>query len=186
MEPSLQDGDILLVRKADIFPTHQWKKWTSQELDEEENEENQNALRVIALDAQSDRPIGETITGYTYLHPPTIHRPGSVIVFRAPDTEKYPEYRVKRVIGLGGQIVQSGSSWFKIEKVPNFGLWVEGDNHDDENEGEHQKAKSVDSRTYGAISKNLVIGVAERVVWPPSRWGLVPSITPPFPRSWWP
>ncbi|KAL7514199.1 hypothetical protein ACHAXN_013226 [Cyclotella atomus] len=192
MEPSLQDGDILLVRKADFFPSNQWKKWTSQSSDDErEIQENQNALRVIALDAQSDRPIGDTITGYTFLHPPTIHVPGSVVVFRAPDTDKYPEYRVKRVVGLGGQIVRSGSSWFKNEKVPTFGLWVEGDNQEEEIDESNQNevveaVASIDSRTYGAISKNLVVGVAERVVWPPSRWGLIPCITSPVPRAWWP
>jgi signal peptidase I len=189
MEPALQDGDILLVRKADFFPSEQWKKWT-QSSDEKDIEANQNALRVIALDAQSDRPIGDTITGYTFLHPPTIHMPGSVVVFRAPDTEKYPEYRVKRVVGLGGQIVKSGSSWFHNEKVPTFGLWVEGDNHEEEceecNQNANMKAASIDSRTYGAISKNLLIGVAERVVWPPSRWGSIPCITSPVPRAWWP
>jgi signal peptidase I len=190
MEPSLHDGDILLVRKSDVLPFRQYKRWTSQSYDRDEESEEQHALRVIALDAQSDRPIGDTMTGYTYLHPPTIYIPGSVVVFRAPDAEKYPrsEYRVKRVIGLGGQLVRNGSVHFKLEKVPSFGLWVEGDNHhSDENESSSDdKAGSVDSRTYGAISKNLVVGVAESIIWPPSRWSRIPCITSPVLRSWWP
>ena len=186
MEPSLYDGDILLVRKSDIYPDRLWHHWTSQTYDEgtEEAEEQQNALRVMALDAQCDRPIGHKQTAYTYLRPPSIYTPGCVVVFRAPNAEKYPmsEYRVKRVIGLGGQIVRNGSRHFELRRVPSYGLWVEGDNDEEEHESE---PKSVDSRTFGAVSKNLLVGVAERVVWPPSRWGLIPCISAPVTRSWW-
>jgi len=198
MEPSLHDGDILLVRKADILPYLDWKRWTtttSPVSSYEEENENQTALRVMAHDAQSGRPIGETNTGYTYLHPPTIHRVGSVIVYRAPDAEKYPsrEYRVKRVIGLGGQIVRPHESWHRIERIPPFALWVEGDNNGDDISDENEKdvtkrrhcSKSIDSRTYGPICKNLVEGVAERIVWPPSRWGEISRLSPSVPRSWW-
>ena len=190
MEPSLYDGDVLLVRKSDFMPNRLWQYWASQADDgTDAGDECQNALRVMAHDVQSDRPIGEFWTKYTYLHPPTIHVPGSVLVFRAPDAEKFPsaEYRVKRVIGLGGQIVRSGETHFDLRRVPNFSLWVEGDNYDEYDENQtNPKAQSVDSRTYGAISKNLVIGVAERVIWPPSRWGVIPCVTSPAPRAWWP
>lgn len=201
MEPTLKDGDVLLVRKADVLPYLDWQRWTktSSTLSYEEEEENQNALRVIAQDAQSGRPIGENNAGYTYLHPPTIHRLGSVIVYRAPDAERYPssEYRVKRVVGLGGQIVRSNENWHTIERVPPFALWVESDNYggiingdvNDENEkkafSSTLRCTSMDSRTYGPICKNLVEGVAEKIVWPPSRWGVVSCLTPSVPRSWW-
>ncbi|KAK1735224.1 mitochondrial inner membrane protease subunit 2 [Skeletonema marinoi] len=200
MEPALQDGDVLLVRKADVFPHLDWKRWTSSSSSSyEEEERHQTALRVIAQDAQSGRPIGENNVGYTYLHPPTIHQLGVVVVYRAPDAEKYPtsEYRVKRVVGLGGQIVRPRESWHRIERVPSFALWVEGDNNeedskkDDEEEASAIKrsttnhGKSIDSRTYGPVCKNLVEGIAERIIWPPSRWGVVSSFTPSVPRSWW-
>lgn len=205
MEPALQDGDILLVRKADLFPHLDWKRWTSSSTSYEEEEAHQTAIRVIAHDAQSGRPIGENNVGYTYLHPPTIHQLGSVVVFRAPDADKYPssEYRVKRVVGLGGQIVRPRENWHRIERVPSYALWVEGDNNgegsnkDDENEQDNSSfsarssttintcGKSIDSRTYGPVCKNLVEGIAERIIWPPSRWGVVSSITPSVPRSWW-
>ncbi|KAL3805581.1 hypothetical protein HJC23_005825 [Cyclotella cryptica] len=186
MEPALYRGDVLLVRKADILPYRQWEHWTSAVPTSEED--GQNALKVIALDADSERPIGDTFTGYSYLCPPTIHKLGSVVVFRAPDAEKYPsgEYRVKRVVGLGGQTIRPAGNASGLKEVPVFGLWVEGDNQDETVAtigDDHDR--SVDSRTYGPISKNLVIGVAERVVWPPSRWGLIPCITPPVPRAWW-
>lgn len=206
MEPALHDGDILLVRKADFFPHLDWKRWTSSSYSSyEEEEAHQTAIRVIAHDAQSGRPIGENNVGYTYLHPPTIHQLGAVVVFRAPDADKYPasEYRVKRVVGLGGQIVRPRENWHRVERVPSYALWVEGDNNgegegkDDEiNEQDTSSSarisntnntycKSIDSRTYGPVCKNLVEGIAERIIWPPSRWGVVSSITPSVPRSWW-
>ncbi len=196
MEPALQDGDILLVRKSDLLPHLDWKRWTSSSASSyEEEESHQTAIRVIAHDAQSGRPIGENNVGYTYLHPPTMHQLGAVVVFRAPDAEKYPssEYRVKRVVGLGGQIVRPRENWHRIERVPSYALWVEGDNNgegnrDDGNEQDTPSArsttinnthcKSIDSRTYGPVCKKLVEGIAERIVWPPSRWGVVSSITP--------
>jgi hypothetical protein len=50
----------------------------------------------------------------------------------------------------------------RIVSVPDFSLYMEGDN----------KANSVDSRNsvHGAVSKKLLAGVAEYVLWPPSRW----------------
>eukprot|EP00574_Skeletonema_japonicum_P011779 CAMPEP_0201728768 /NCGR_PEP_ID=MMETSP0593-20130828/17093_1 /ASSEMBLY_ACC=CAM_ASM_000672 /TAXON_ID=267983 /ORGANISM="Skeletonema japonicum, Strain CCMP2506" /LENGTH=226 /DNA_ID=CAMNT_0048220985 /DNA_START=195 /DNA_END=871 /DNA_ORIENTATION=+ len=201
MEPALQDGDILLVRKSDLLPHLDWKRWTSSSASSyEEEEAHQTAIRVIAHDAQSGRPIGENNVGYTYLHPPTIHQLGAVVVFRAPDAEKYPssEYRVKRVVGLGGQIVRPKENWHRIERVPSYALWVEGDNNGEGNKdgGNEQDTsssarsittnntycKSIDSRTYGPVCKNLVEGIAERIIWPPSRWGVVSSITPSVPR----
>ncbi|KAL7462356.1 hypothetical protein ACHAXS_002734 [Conticribra weissflogii] len=216
MEPALKNGDVLLVRKADFCPRRQWAQWAASpsnndDSDDEGIDDNhhlENALRVIALDAQSQRPIGDNIVGYTFLNPPTIHQMGSVVVFRAPDAEKFPssEYRVKRVVGLGGQIVRPVDSFHRIVRVPPFGLWVEGDNHGvdvvetvdngDALSGNKQKTSinchsngkmtSIDSRNYGPISKNLIIGVAERVVWPPSRWGMIDMVISPLPRAWWP
>lgn len=181
MEPALYHGDVLVVRKSDVFPHTMWKRWTSIATSYEEEEDHQNAMRVMALDAQSGRPIGELQTGYTYLNPPAIHQLGSIIVFRAPDAEKYPssEYRVKRVVGLGGQICRASDNFHSLERVPPYSLWVEGDN-----QGSNGN-RSIDSRTYGAVCKNNVIGIAERIVWPPSRWGVLPCITSSVPRSWW-
>ncbi|KAL7537271.1 hypothetical protein ACHAXR_007712 [Thalassiosira sp. AJA248-18] len=181
MEPALHHGDVLLVRKSDIFPDAMWRRWMTVATSFEEEEEHQNAMRVMAHDVHSGRPIGEWQTGYTYLKPPMITNLGSVVVFRAPDAEKYPssEYRVKRVVGLGGQLCRASDSFHRLERVPPYSLWVEGDNQ------ESNGNISVDSRTYGAVCKNNLIGVAERIVWPPSRWGIIQCVTPPVPRSWW-
>mmetsp|Transcript_3754 Transcript_3754/g.8279 ORF Transcript_3754/g.8279 Transcript_3754/m.8279 type:complete len:243 (-) Transcript_3754:340-1068(-) len=201
MEPNLTDGDVLLVRKADFYPRRQWEQWSSPATSYEEEVANQNAIRVMANDANSGRPIGDELVGNTFLHPPMIHQLGSVVVFRAPDARRYPssEYRVKRVIGLGGQIVRASDSIHRVERVPPFALWVEGDNHGVDattandtakstgggNDAQTTTYKSIDSRSYGPISKNLLIGVAELVVWPPTRWGSVPCIYSPDPQSWW-
>ncbi|KAL7523804.1 hypothetical protein ACHAWF_000672, partial [Thalassiosira exigua] len=164
MEPALYDGDVMLVRKSDVFPDATWRRWMSMATVSEDGEDR-NPMKVMALDAQSGRPIGERLTGYTYLKPPTIHKSGSVVVFHAPDAEKYPsrEYRVKRVIGLGGQICRACDNFHSLERVPAFSLWVEGDN----------STRSVDSRNYGAVCKNNVIGIAEQIIWPPYRWGRI-------------
>lgn len=177
MEPTLQNGDVLLVRKSDIYPNAMWSKFMSTSTSFEEEGEHQNAMRVMAMDAQSGRPIGERLTGYSYLKPPMIHQLGSIVVFRAPDAEKYPssEYRVKRVVGLGGQICRAIDNYHRIERVPPYSLWVEGDN----------TQESVDSRTYGAVCKNNVIGVADRIIFPPWRWGIIQCVTSAVPRSWW-
>ena len=54
--------------------------------------------------------------------------------------------------------------------IPPYSLWVEGDNH---------KIQSYDSRpspthqSHGPLSKKLVVGIAEFVVWPPTRIGWI-------------
>ena len=47
--------------------------------------------------------------------------------------------------------------------VPPYSLWVEGDN----------VRASYDSNDHGPISKKLLVGVAEYIVWPPSRIGKI-------------
>ena len=47
--------------------------------------------------------------------------------------------------------------------VPPYSLWVEGDN----------VRASYDSNDHGPISKKLLVGVAEYIVWPPSRMGKI-------------
>lgn len=219
MEPNLKDGDVLLVRKSDIYPERMWRRWASagskdddddnnerttnkvdgDDIDAAENDRNSDALHVMAYDVSSGRPIGNWHIGYTYLKPPTICQTGIVILYRAPDAEKYPmgEYRVKRVIGLGGQICSVGRD--NIVTIPPFALWVEGDNNggnvDNVNSSYENEelidakitslsSSSIDSRTYGPVCKNNVIGIAEQIIWPPSRWRTIPHIIS-SQRSWW-
>jgi signal peptidase I len=228
MEPNLKDGDVLLVRKSDVYPERMWRRWVSagssnkdgnnnnneritnkedegdddkEVAEENDSLNNSDALHVMAYDVSSGRPIGNRHIGYTYLKPPTIYQTGIVILYRAPDAEKYPmgEYRVKRVIGLGGQICSVGRDNNNIVTVPPFALWVEGDNNgnlDDVNstyengdlvDGTNNASlsSSIDSRTHGPVCKNNIIGIAERIIWPPNRWRTIPRIISSTQRSWW-
>ena len=48
-----------------------------------------------------------------------------------------------------------------IPFVPPYSLWVEGDND--------QNSHDSRNKDHGAISKKLLVGIAEYVVWPPTR-----------------
>ena len=239
MEPSLRQGDIILVRKSDVYPQSMWRRWTSSSSSSSSSSQSHevDALKVLAYDAASGRPIGDPWTSRTYLKPPTIYESGCVIIHRAVDAQKYPmrEYRVRRVIGLGGQIcrvsgvgrsggggndfggndaedddrVRTPRRWAdRIVHVPPFALWVEGDAANNDNismdgdtrekslsissNSESDRGRWTDSRVHGPVCKNNVIGIAERIVWPPTRWGMIPPPTTTgadtisrLPRAWW-
>jgi len=112
-----------------------------------------------------------------------IHR-GDVVVFKRPPGEKDPAVKdlIKRVIGLPGEVVEGKdghvvvdgkvldepyvdpgitTSTFGPTTVPADFIWVMGDN----------RSNSFDSRNFGAIAQNLVVGRAFVRVWPLSRLG---------------
>lgn len=64
--------------------------------------------------------------------------------------------------------------------VAPYSMWVEGDN----------RSNSYDSQQHGSISKHLLVGVAEYVVWPPTRFQkLSKQIESPVaaqPYAYWP
>lgn len=106
---------------------------------------------------------------------------GDVIVFRyPPDPEQVPY--IKRIIGLPGDSVRisdgkvyvngqllvepyiaatthQGGEW----TVPEEALFVMGDNRNN----------SSDSRSWGMVPMENVIGKAEVVYWPPDKWGVL-------------
>jgi hypothetical protein len=65
--------------------------------------------------------------------------------------------------------------------VPPYSLWVEGDNV--------QNSQDSRSKNHGSVSKKLLVGIAEYVVWPPTRFGKLrmgSNDDDPKPRSYWP
>jgi signal peptidase I len=110
-----------------------------------------------------------------------VHR-GDVVVFRKPPALNVSEDDlIKRIVGLPGETVEGrggkvyvdgaplsepyveplchGTSDFKKETVPAGKLWVMGDN----------RCNSSDSRYFGPIDKNLVVGRAFVIAWPVGR-----------------
>jgi signal peptidase I len=106
---------------------------------------------------------------------------GDIIVFRYPPDPEQTPY-IKRVIGLAGDEVKveggkvfvngqeliepyliaptnRGGTW----SVPENHLFVMGDNRNN----------SSDSRSWGTVPMENVIGKAEVVYWPPEKWGLL-------------
>ncbi len=114
-----------------------------------------------------------------YLHPP---ERGDVVVFHSPQNPR--KDFIKRVVGLPGEEVEiregrvfvndvrleetyiarpSNPSWGP-EVVGEFEYFVLGDN----------RSNSSDSRNWGMLDGDAVIGKAWISYWPPQHWGIVP------------
>jgi signal peptidase I len=126
---------------------------------------------------EGDRVLVNKV-GY-HLH--AVHR-GDVVVFRRPANFLVEdEDLIKRVVALPGETVQArgrqvlvdgrplaepyvapvchGTADFGPVQVPSGHLWMMGDNRCD----------SSDSRVFGAVDEELVVGRAFVLVWPPGR-----------------
>jgi signal peptidase I len=176
MEPTLQQGDIVIVRKADggLFPRllSSWILGSGHKEDEAE----------VVLPLPPHQP---TINfARLYHRPPQVHR-GQVIVLKSIDTAFPDEWHIKRVWGTPGTWVQVDSNGRlaiptaptttatrprrhpnevytprrKLKAIPSYSVYVGGDN----------AQLSRDSRQYGPVSQNLIVGIAEYIVWPPHR-----------------
>ncbi len=117
-----------------------------------------------------------------YLHPP---ERGDVIVFHSP--ENPGKDFIKRVVGLPGEQVEirdgqvfidgvrlgetyissAGRRSWGPEVVGEFEYFVLGDN----------RGNSSDSRSWGMLDGNAIIGKAWISYWPPRDWGIVPHYT---------
>lgn len=104
MEPTLQSGDLLLVRKAD-FPI--WRRWSgnsnNKKLDESFWDEKDAAVRERRIrDYEFQQSLLQNNSAI-YQSPPTAIR-GQIVSYLSP--YKYPpEKCVKRVVAVAGQVV---------------------------------------------------------------------------------
>jgi len=162
---------------------------------------------LVSLGFRNFRVIGDSMTPnfhqgqylvvnkLTYrLHPP---QRGDVIVFRPP-TNPEKDY-IKRVIGLPGETVAIREGYVYVDgrrleesyiaQVNRRASWgpslvgedeyfVLGDNRNN----------SSDSRSWGMLPRENIIGQAWLSYWPPQEWGLVPHYTFPtgilYVRLW--
>ena len=116
---------------------------------------------------------------------------GDIIVFRFPPRPTETPY-IKRVIGLPGDRVQVKSGRVFVNnaviqepyltvrtspdgywQIPEDALFVMGDNREN----------SSDSRTWGMVPLENVIGKAELIYWPPEDWQIlhVPAAVAAYP-----
>jgi len=127
MEPTLQKGDIVLIRKADFLPHyHRTPGIDVQHLedgtirrhrDDEEGDRSDHhrperfdslldretdRLRALKVDASVGRPAGNELT--LWRSPPN-SSPGDVVVVRCPEAFSPERWDVGRLVGLGGQRV---------------------------------------------------------------------------------
>jgi signal peptidase I len=159
MEPSLMDGDVVLVRRVDFLPIILPYIHTQQELT--------TRARLLRAEGNGEQAL--------LLSRPPLVLPGDVVVFANPSRAFPSEPNIKRVVAVAGQVMRPQNRFRSLETIPRFNIWVEGDNME----------KSEDSNTFGPVSKKLLMGQAERVVWPPSRWQRIERVPPSEGRAWW-
>jgi signal peptidase I len=157
MSPQLLVGDRVVVSKL-AYGLHEPKRGDIVVFD--------CPPRAGCLDREDDSPL--VVRG--------LHGLLEAVGLRAPSTEEYIKRVValagERVEGRGGEVFVDGkrlvepylpesatTSDFGPEVVEEGELWVLGDN----------RANSSDSRVFGAIEQDTVVGRATHRVWPPPR-----------------
>lgn len=170
MAPTLRQGDIVLIQRAELFPAYFQEKLTVNDLTDENSSkiDQQNDIqRTMRLDEISGKAPVDSLTIW---RSPPLAMPGDVVAFRSPKRTDTTQF--SRIVALGGQRVRPKSSLHKIERVSNYSVWVEN-NH--ETDGFN-----------GPVSKKMLVGKVTKIVWPMSRWADVPQVRPPLGRAWWP
>jgi signal peptidase I len=158
MEPSLSDGEHLLVNRAVFF--HVDQGWASH--------------IILFLKWHGD-------AGYIF-HAPNR---GDVIVFHPPQPENTNQEFIKRVIGVPGDTVEikQGTVYVNgqalketyIKEPPRYAMarqtvpancyFVLGDNRNN----------SDDSRSFGPVPRENIVGKSMIAIWPVNKWGHAPN-----------
>lgn len=168
MDPTLKHGDMILVRKCDF-------KFWGIDVGFNSKESGENDTWLDRAESRNGSPPQDKSSQMSIRHPPRL-LPGSVAVFKSPS--HFPiQVQVKRVIGQEEQHVRPRNSLRHVEVVPPNHLWVEGDNSN----------QSHDSCNFGPLNKQLVLGKAEYIIWPPGRIGRIESKENHLQerRAWW-
>lgn len=128
---------------------------------------------VARVDGTSMQPIlnPDCCTDYVFLNRWCVRSfvvsRGDVVALTSP---KDPGQKlIKRVVGLEGDIINTHNHKKPFVRVPEGHCWVEGDN----------TGHSMDSHLFGPVSVGLITAKATAIVWPPSRWQGIKSVTPP-------
>lgn len=167
MGPSLQNGDVVLVRRSDPGALLEAFIGT----DDESTRARIRAVEDMNGVHQMEAPP------LLYQSPPIV-LPGQVIVYQ----QDWPrEYNIKRVVGVGGQRIEipDSSRWKgrRVRTIPAHSVHVQGDN----------EANSLDSRQLGPVNKHAIKGIASYILWPPSRLGPIENGTESSnTRTYWP
>ncbi|XWW93867.1 hypothetical protein V2A60_001806 [Cordyceps javanica] len=91
---------------------------------------------------------------------------GMIVTLRSP---RNPEaVAIKRIVGLEGDTVHTRPPYpFPKVKVPKGHVWIEGDG---------RPGHTIDSNTYGPVSKRLLVGRVTHILYPFHKFGAV---------KWW-
>ena len=199
--PNREDGNIITPRRRLILneglPEEDWDRWADAKSFLREIVETIVLTLVIygliGLGFRNFRVIGDSMTPNFHqgqylvvnklvyrLHPP---QRGDVIIFRSPPNPE-KEY-IKRVIGLPGETVaiRKGRIFVNgqrlkepyIDQVDRRSSWGPSPVGEDEYFvlGDNRNNSS-DSRSWGMLPREKIIGNAWLSYWPPQVWGLVP------------
>lgn len=112
-----------------------------------------------------------------WTHPP---ERGDIIVFHPPngDSDDY----IKRIVGLPGETVEvrGGVTWIDGMPLEEPYVAASGGDSGPRTLGEGQyfvlgdnRVNSSDSRSWGVLPQENIVGKAWLCYWPPERWGLV-------------
>ena len=153
----------------------------------------QLVIRNFRVDGQSMAPNLQhgqylVIDKVSYILPMEWRTPqrGDVVVFEPP-THPDKDF-VKRIIGLPGETVEIRQGAVYINDEPldeSFGARLDGFSMTPREVPEGQyfvmgdnRANSNDSRNWGALQADKIVGRAWLSYWPPSTWGTIPSDGP--------